>query len=623
MPLSRKPFTPSSLYDVCVIGAGLSGLTAASLLAKRGLSVCVLEHGNQPGGSCGIFKRHGAVFEQGAAMLYGFGEQGYNAHRFVFNCLEEPIDVIRHNLLYVVNYDGHRIPFPQDIPAFVDRLSALFPGERQALLDFYSDMTRMYHDVMVETPVYTTPDEADVAAQSAGFLRHPLSYLRFLSYLNQSAASLLRKYFKHDDILHFFDKMTSTYSYTTVEESPAILASVMFVDNHYGGSYYPAGSTLFLTGKLEKVIEEHGGDLFYHTTAAEFAFNGDHVDAVRTSDGESIHARHFVYSGPVWHLYDTLLPEAQTTEKRRRWAAEQTPTYASLVLYVRVRSSVIPQDTAPVEMLVGNPDAIDESEVTCYILSFDDHTLCPEGEEVIEVIGPSFRTWNRDDREGYETMKAEETERLLAILERRFPGFHDAVLYAELATPATLERYLMKRAVAGPKQAIGQHMFKRLHTRTEFPNLFACGESTVMGTGTPTVTTSGIAAANAILKREHLPLFRYDPDRPEVVRVLEPPVSAADLYADVPATVQPFYREALRCQFCEHPRCHAGVPDVLRRLAVGNLVGAQKALQNLPEDWSGAVSAYERRCLLNDEGEAPIAIGTLLRFVAHPKGGAA
>ena len=44
-------------YDVIVIGAGLSGLTTASLLAKRSLKVCVVEAQYKPGGSCGIFKR--------------------------------------------------------------------------------------------------------------------------------------------------------------------------------------------------------------------------------------------------------------------------------------------------------------------------------------------------------------------------------------------------------------------------------------------------------------------------------------------------------------------------------------------------------------------------------------
>jgi prolycopene isomerase len=81
-------------YDVIVVGGGLSGLTAASLLAKRHMKVAVIEKSYQPGGSCGVFKRGHATFDQGSAMLYGFGEVGFNAHRFVFNCLEEPIDII-------------------------------------------------------------------------------------------------------------------------------------------------------------------------------------------------------------------------------------------------------------------------------------------------------------------------------------------------------------------------------------------------------------------------------------------------------------------------------------------------------------------------------------------------
>ena len=67
--------------------------------------------------------------------------------------------------------------------------------------------------------------------------------------------------FKSKEVFDFFDKLTSTYCYTNVYETPVILSSVMFVDNHFGGSYYPAGSTLNLVGKLEKVIEENNGQI--------------------------------------------------------------------------------------------------------------------------------------------------------------------------------------------------------------------------------------------------------------------------------------------------------------------------------------------------------------------------
>ncbi|WP_414151522.1 FAD-dependent oxidoreductase [Acetobacterium carbinolicum] len=56
-------------YDAIIIGGGLSGLTAASLLAKSRLKVVVIEKSYNPGGSCGIFKRNGATFDIGAAML--------------------------------------------------------------------------------------------------------------------------------------------------------------------------------------------------------------------------------------------------------------------------------------------------------------------------------------------------------------------------------------------------------------------------------------------------------------------------------------------------------------------------------------------------------------------------
>lgn len=42
-PIPSDPFIPSEEYDVVVAGAGLTGLTAALLLAQRGQKVAVLE----------------------------------------------------------------------------------------------------------------------------------------------------------------------------------------------------------------------------------------------------------------------------------------------------------------------------------------------------------------------------------------------------------------------------------------------------------------------------------------------------------------------------------------------------------------------------------------------------
>ena len=613
---------PAKHYDALVIGGGLSGLTAASLLAKRGLSVCVAEQGDQPGGSCGVFRRGDVTFDQGSAMLYGFGERGFNAHRFVLNCLEQPFDVIKHELLYVVNYQGKRIRFFADVDRFAEELASVFPSQREQIRRFYRDMKTLYEHVMVETPSYSTADETDPKSGLESIKKHPGSYIKFLSYLNRSAKSLLRQYFTDPEIFHFFDKLTSTYCYATVEEAPAVLAAVMFVDNHVGGSYYPAGSTLFLPGVLEKAIEEGGGDMRYNSEVVSILFENGKLCGVLLNDGTKLFADEIVYSGTVWNLYGKLLDPAVTTKKRRDWAKKQEPTYPSVVLYAAVDASVIPPDTAPVEMLVGNPAEIDESEVTAYILSIDDRSLCPADTQTVVAIGPTFQKWDASDTADYQHKKELELQRLLGVLERRFPGFTKAVRHAEVSTPHTIERYTLKNggAVAGPKQMLGQHMFRRQHTRTDWDNLFCCGESTVMGTGTPTVTTSGLSAANAVLKKRGLEPFVYQKDQKNFVRVVERPFTSERLYESEPEPQKTIMLQAMRCRFCENPTCCAvsgtDVPGVMRRVAVGNFAGAKKRYSEHPAD-AQALKHFEKDCILKAEGRDAVAIRPVIRWLTE------
>ena len=583
-------------YDVVVIGAGISGLTTAALLSKRNLKVCVVDAQFKPGGSCGIFKRKDVIFEQGCAMLYGFNDRGYSPHRYVFNELEEEIDIIKHDKLYAVNFEEHRIIFHQDIDMFIDELVKVFPNEKSNFKRFYTDISNQYRKVIAENPAFISPDAMKKEYGLKSFLKHPIEYIRFLGYMNKNTESILKKYFKDPEVFKFFDKLTSTYCYTNVVETPAILSSIMFVDNHFGGSYYPAGSTLNFIGKLEKVIEENKGEMIYNREVEKIIVESNKATGVQLDDGSIINGKYIVNSGNVWNLYNKLLKD-NADEKIVKWVNSLIPSYPSVVLFALVKDSVIPKDTLPIEMLVGSKDKFDENEITVYIPSIDDKTICPDGYQSIMAIGPTLKKWpigfkNKYNTEEYRKAKEIEKNRLLDVFENRFPGFKENLSHVEISTPSTLNRYALKEggAAAGPKQQLGQHMMKRLKTKSEIDRLFNCGESTVMGTGTTAVTVSGISAANLILRELGIEEYEYRENMKNYVNIVKPPFKAEDLKISNNAEYDKLAKLALKCQFCEVAICQKGckynvpIRDINRRVAVGNIYGARKLLNIYKEN---------------------------------------
>jgi prolycopene isomerase len=615
---------------VIVIGAGLSGLTAAALLSKKGIDVTVFDNQYQPGGGCGIFKRGPYTFDQGVGMFYGFGERGFNPHRYVMDILEEPIEMVRHEALYSLNYRGKRIVFWPDMERFYEELGKLLPESLPRIKEFYAHIIDLYDTVISKTVVFTSPAEMPRSFLLAQLLRHPVRQMRLLLLLRRSAAFLFRKFVSDPEVEAFFNKLTSTYSYTTLEETPAIMAITMFVDNHKGGSYYPVGGSAAVPARLEHAIEKYGGRIEYETLVTEILFEGGRAAGVRTAAGRELRADAVLYGGTIWNLYGRLLPQGMDMGKEDARYRAMEATYPSMVVYEAVDESVIPPGTLPVEMLASSAAGIDETEVTVYIPTLDDPSLAPRGEHLFLAIGPSLRSWpapgsleydGKTRSAGYLEEKKRQEKRVLELIEERFPGIVSALRYVETATPVTIERYLLKNggAVAGPKQRIGQELLNRPHARTRWPGLFLCGESTVMGTGAPAVTVSGISAANVILRDFGVPEYAgppektgfvtcrdsdRDPGRHVVNEFSTYPAELADsvfsIESAMPAdsefsgdttasvdrefSIVPLPEFASLCRWCDDAPCRIVCPaggdirGIMRRLQYGNLSGARRRL---------------------------------------------
>jgi hypothetical protein len=178
---------------------------------------------------------------------------------------------------------------------------------------------------------------------------------------------------------------------------------------------------------------------------------------------------------------------------------------------------------------------------------------------------------------------------------------------------------------------IGQELTRRLHGKTEWPGLYACGDSTTMGMGTPAVIASGFGAANVILRELGKKEFHSQNFEKEYVKYIKnnpAPRRPARIDGD-PENARLIARE---CQYCENQPCRAQCPariDIagfIRRIEAGNYLAAARLIREtnpLPEICGylcHSEQLCEKACVRTKYASEPVQIRELHKWVAEHAG---
>jgi phytoene dehydrogenase-like protein len=127
-------------YEVVVVGGGIGGLTAAALLAARGLSVCLLEREARAGGCVTGFEKFGYTFET-TASLYASWQPGEIHERIFAELPVEAPEVRPVAPAYVVRLpDGTQVSIAPHEKEFEENLRSAFPECAEGAVRFYREI---------------------------------------------------------------------------------------------------------------------------------------------------------------------------------------------------------------------------------------------------------------------------------------------------------------------------------------------------------------------------------------------------------------------------------------------------------------------------------------------------
>jgi len=498
------------MYDVVVIGAGIGGLTAGALLARRGQSVLVLERRDVPGGCCTAHVEAGYRFDIASSLFYGFGTEGFNANRRVLDELGVDLALVEHDPCFAVVHEGAPVPIHRNLMAWRDSLAAQFPSLGQGIARFYEELAHL-HDQILKVGFYPMGDASLLELTRMAF-GNPSMLLTYMPLLKKTVWGFVEPMLAGGDpaeiasFKRLLDVDLVFGSCSPSHEVPLLHATPILMDRHLGGVFYPMGGAAAVPATLVEGLKRHGGELRTGADVAEIVVRRGRAAGVRLRSGEVLGARRVICNANIWSLYGELLGESAPRAERRK-AEKLKPSTSAFVVCVGVEASVLPEGFSNHTVVIppGN-DAMKDVSIV-YAPSVDDPSLAPEGRHAVTLVNlADYQDWvpkGRDRAEPDAAVEAEHVARALRLAEAVLPGIGARGEVIATWSPVDLERKLGRRygVVGGPAHTVKQSLNDRAGNRTPIEGLYLVGDSTYPGEGVVAVTISGLTCADQIAPR--------------------------------------------------------------------------------------------------------------------------
>jgi phytoene desaturase len=481
--------------QVVVVGAGLSGLSAALHLAGRGREVTVVERESWPGGRAGRLDVNGYKIDTGPTVLT-MPDIIDDTFAAVGETTSGRLDLMEIDPAYRAQFaDDSTLSVYSDADQMANAIEEFADAKQAAgyrkLRDWLTRLYRTEFDGFIarnfDSPVSMVNPQLARLAAIGGFRKWETMVNRHIS----------------DPRLQRVFTFQSLYAGVAPKQALAVYAVIAYMDT-ISGVFFPRGGMRALPDALAAAATDAGVRFVYDSTVTDLERAGNRVVAVHTDQDQRIACDAVILTTELPQTYTLLGREPRRVGRlqpapsavvahigRRRTPTNPPPAHHNILFGGEwnqtftdiIRDGRLMRDPS---LLITNPSASDPS-------------LAPPDHDLFYVLAPAPNLdrgvvdWSR--------ISDSYTRQLMDIVDARLiPGLRDGAEVLHVVNP---EDWARQGMIAGTPFALAHTFtqtgpFRPANMVRGVDNAVLAGSSTVPGVGVPTAMISGRLAADRI-----------------------------------------------------------------------------------------------------------------------------
>ncbi len=515
-------------YDIVIIGAGISGLTAAAIAGKFGLKCCILEKEPKAGGYLAGFSKDGFHFDTAIHWLNQCNKDEMAGR--IFNLIGSDSPKIK-TMQKIHRFKGETYDYlltnnPDELK---EELISDFPHEEKGIRKFFYAAKKIGEGSLKYANLFRTEESLSTFEKpffKLKLLKFVLPLIKYVFYSGEKGVPKgLNKFFK-DKNLHKL--------YSSEKDLLSCLFPIAWAYNNGYQITEKGGARVFIQW-LMHVNKKLGNDLILNAEVKKLGITNKTCESIlyqQKGKEYQLKSKYIIATNDIETLYTKMLPKEAVSSKFKT-KLNDAILYSSAVT-VSIAIDCPAEDLGISQELISiTKEGIKRDEHNCgdplisdisvLAPSARDKSLTPEGKGLISLLIPAYidykNYWQTEKDENgnyirgekYQKLKTEVAETLIKRVEKELSiDINNHIIFYDVSTPITYFRYTGNKngTMMGARPGKKNMQAGIAHHQTPIKNLFLGGHWAELGGGVPICAKTAINSVLLVLNKENKESFK-------------------------------------------------------------------------------------------------------------------